>query len=188
MNIQLHCASYEVKAGMYKGLEVEFNVDALEQAGKDFHEYYKGINVEEYLLADAWCDDSDAVQAIVQKCYGESLGCFLNSLKEIIEDLKQSGCEDVDNIDGELLKYALDNTGIENIGEELESLSIHEDIDEIYDEIVETHESETGQKLPDAVVMAFRWLGTDGKFNFMQAQGYGVFYLAGGRCLYNRNY
>ncbi len=183
MNIQLHCASYEVKKGMYKGVEVEFSLEGLDEALEEFSQYYNSINVEEYLLADAWCDDSDTVQSIIKKCYGESLGCFIQSLRDILEEN-----EYIEDVDHEVLEYVLGNTGIEGLRDKLEEVCIYDNIDEIYDEIVETHETETGQKLPDAVVMAFRWLGTDGKFNFMQAQGYGVFYLAGGRALLDSSY
>lgn len=124
VNIILCFASYEDKKGMYKNISVNLEDFYKESIEAELVEYYKGINVEEFFLADAWTDDNDTLSSIIVKNYTEFYKGyfeFLEGLKENLEGMnlecfevacyQNPNCRDINY----LIKYSENINIIENI-------------------------------------------------------------------------
>ena len=90
MEIILCFASYEDKQGMYYSTKINLLTFDKDDLLGEIADYYKSINVEEFLLADIWTDDNEQINNIIVKRYTEcyiTMIDFLEKLQENISDV-----------------------------------------------------------------------------------------------------
>lgn len=168
---QLKGKKYEVN----KNLEIDTDFFDRKEIEEELRENYEAFGVEEYFLADSWCDDDDGMQKVVQKIYTESVYHFLKSLENITED------GTLNYYDSDVIEFAIDNYGTEDFMEHLDDICIYDDVEDFYTNILELMEAPTSVKT--LALYTFMWLDEDTRFNFMNAQGYQCHRLNDGRCL-----
>lgn len=173
--MKLCFASYEEKQGMYHEIEVSYKDFDSEEIIKEAENYYKSIGVEEFLLADVWEDDNDAVNVIIRHIYSESYLEFIENMEEILSE------GDFDKIDEDALKFVLNDTGLVNLIDNLGKVQIYDDILNYYYYLRDDWESNSGCTFPWDNM--FYWMGETMKYDYLSEQGYNVNRLDGGRCL-----
>ncbi len=85
MNITLCFASYQDIEGMYYNKEIDLKCKDLDEFNEEVNNYYKGIGVEEYLLADVWSDNNEILDLLAKKYYQEHWSSFMKILEDILE-------------------------------------------------------------------------------------------------------
>lgn len=164
MKIILCMASYEDKKGMYYNTTVSLEYFDKDEVTKEVENYYKTINVEEFLLVDTWTDDSDDVNEMLLKNYSESFYSFLDFLEQLQENFSE-----LKNINGELYAYINDNyfSGKGTVSEVLEFINEnvikYDSIDDIFEEKWEQDGNNTSSEFKSL----FYWLSFDNRLEFL---------------------
>lgn len=160
---------------LYKHMDIDMDFFDKEELEEELRENYEAFGEDEYFLADAWCDDSEGVQEVIGKIYTESYLEFFESLEDLFGD------DTIEQYDAEVIEFAIDNYGMDNFKDHLDDIQVYDDVEDYYSELLENMEG--GESVKGLALYAFRWLGHESMFHFLNAQGYQCTRLRGGRCL-----